>query len=69
MLISKYRKEYIYFKLDKTIRFAIKAIIISLIAILISYKIKITILKFVVFGAVYLGFWAKTLYKNKMEVF
>lgn len=69
MLISKYRKEYIYFKLDKTIRFAVKAIIISLIAILISYKIKITILKFVVFGAVYLGFWAKTLYKNKMEVF
>lgn len=69
LLVYKYRKEYIFFKLNKMIKFALKAIIISLIAVAISYNIKYSILKIVVFGIVYLGFWAPIIYKKKLEVF
>lgn len=69
MLIFEYRRKYICFNLKKTLIFLLKSIVFSAIAFLASYKINLSLVKITVFGLVYLLFWARGLYKNKMEVF
>lgn len=69
LLMIFYRKYYINFKLSKIIKFAIKCVIISLVAILISYKIKLSFLRLFVFGVIYFLLWARSIYKYKLEAF
>lgn len=69
LLLIVFRKKYINFSLKKSYIFFIKTFIITAIALIASYKIDNTIIKLVVFSAVYMLFWAKSLLKNKMEVF
>lgn len=69
MLLFEYRRKYICFNLKKTLIFLLKSIVFSAIAFLASYKINLSLVKITVFGLVYLLFWARRLYKNKMEVF
>ena len=69
LLLIVFRRKYINFSLKKTYIFSIKTFIITAIALIASYKIDNTIIKLVVFSAVYMLFWAKSLLKNKMEVF
>lgn len=69
LLLIVFRKKYINFSLKKTYIFFIKTFIITAIALIVSYKIDNTIIKLVVFSVVYMLFWAKSLLKNKMEVF
>lgn len=69
LLMVEYRKKYIFFSLKKTGIFLLKSSVISGIALLVSYKIHMSLVKLIVFGIVYLLFWGRTLYKNKMEVF
>ncbi|WP_176838576.1 murein biosynthesis integral membrane protein MurJ [uncultured Fusobacterium sp.] len=69
MLLFEYRRKYICFNLKKTLIFLLKSIVFSAIAFLASYKINLSLVKITVFGLVYLLFWARGLYKNKMEVF
>lgn len=69
LLLIVFRRKYINFSLKKTYIFFIKTFIITAIALIASYKIDNTIIKLVVFSVVYMLFWAKSLLKNKMEVF
>ena len=69
MLLFEYRRKYICFNLKKTLIFLLNSIVFSAIAFLASYKINLSLVKITVFGLVYLLFWARGLYKNKMEVF
>ena len=69
LLLIVFRRKYINFSLKKSYIFFIKTFIITAIALIASYKIDNTITKLVVFSAVYMLFWAKSLLKNKMEVF
>lgn len=69
MLLFEYRRKYICFNLKKTLIFLLKSIVFSAIAFLASYKINLSLVKITAFGLVYLLFWARGLYKNKMEVF
>lgn len=69
LLLIVFRRKYINFSLKKSYIFFIKTFIITAIALIASYKIDNTIIKLVVFSAVYMLFWAKRLLKNKMEVF
>ena len=69
LLLIVFRKKYINFSLKKSYIFFIKTFVITAIALIASYKIDNTIIKLVVFSAVYMLFWAKSLLKNKMEVF
>lgn len=69
LLLIVFRRKYINFSLKKTYIFFIKTFIITAIALIASCKIDNTIIKLVVFSAVYMLFWAKSLLKNKMEVF
>lgn len=69
LLLIVFRRKYINFSLKKTYIFFIKTFIITAIALIASYKIDNTIIKLVAFSAVYMLFWAKSLLKNKMEVF
>lgn len=69
LLLIVFRRKYINFSLKKSYIFFIKTFIITAIALIASYKIDNTIIKLVVFSAVYILFWAKSLLKNKMEVF
>lgn len=69
ILLFEYRRKYICFNLKKTLIFLLKSIVFSAIAFLASYKINLSLVKITVFGLVYLLFWARGLYKNKMEVF
>jgi putative peptidoglycan lipid II flippase len=69
LLLIVFRKKYINFSLKKSYIFFIKTFIITAIALIASYKIDNTIIKLVVFSVVYMLFWAKSLLKNKMEVF
>ena len=68
-LLFEYRRKYICFNLKNTFKFLIKSTVISFIAFLVSFKIDFSLLKLVVFGVIYLAFWGRDLYKNKMEVF
>ena len=69
LLLIVFRRKYINISLKKSYIFFIKTFIITAIALIASYKIDNTIIKLVVFSAVYMLFWAKSLLKNKMEVF
>lgn len=69
LLIVVFRKKYINFSLKKSYVFFGKVVIITSIALLASFKIENTIVKLSVFSAVYMLFWAKSLIKNRMEVF
>lgn len=69
LLLIVFRKKYINFSLKKSYIFFIKTFVITAIALIASYKIDNTIIKLVVFSVVYMLFWAKSLLKNKMEVF
>ena len=69
LLLIVFRRKYINFSLKKSYIFFIKTFVITAIALIASYKIDNTIIKLVVFSAVYMLFWAKSLLKNKMEVF
>ncbi len=69
LLLIVFRRKYINFSLKKSYIFFIKTFIITAIALIASYKIDNTIIKLVVFSAVYMLFWAKSLLKNKMEGF
>lgn len=69
LLLIVFRRKYINFSLKKSYIFFIKTFIITAIALIASYKIDNTIIKLVVFSTVYMLFWAKSLLKNKMEVF
>lgn len=69
LLLIVFRRKYINFSLKKSYIFFIKTFIITAIALIASYKIDNIIIKLVVFSAVYMLFWAKSLLKNKMEVF
>ena len=69
LLLIVFRRKYINLSLKKSYIFFIKTFIITAIALIASYKIDNTIIKLVVFSAVYMLFWAKSLLKNKMEVF
>ena len=69
LLLIVFRRKYINFSLKKSYIFFIKTFIITAIALIASYKVDNTIIKLVVFSAVYMLFWAKSLLKNKMEVF
>lgn len=69
LLLSVFRKKYINFSLKKTWIFFFKTLLTTGIALLASFKIEQTILKLVVFSIVYMVFWARSLYKYKMEVF
>ena len=69
LLLIVFRRKYINFSLKKSYIFFIKTFIITAIALIASYKIDNTIIKLVVFSALYMLFWAKSLLKNKMEVF
>ncbi|WP_410207417.1 murein biosynthesis integral membrane protein MurJ [Fusobacterium sp.] len=69
LLLIEYRRKYIYFSLKKSTIFFIKSSLFGAIALLLSFKIHFSLLKLIVFGIVYLLFWGRTLYKNKMDVF
>lgn len=69
LLLIEYRRKYIYFSLKKSTIFFIKSSLFGVIALLLSFKIHFSLLKLIVFGIVYLLFWGRTLYKNKMDVF
>lgn len=69
LLLSVFRKKYINFSLKKTWIFFFKTLLTTGIALLASFKIEQAILKLVVFSIVYMLFWARSLYKYKMEVF
>ena len=69
LLMIVFRKKYINFSLKKTYIFFIKTSIVTIIALIASFKIENIILKLVIFSVVYMLFWAKSLLKNKMEVF
>ena len=69
LLLYTFRKKYISINLKPICIFLIKVIISSLIAVGISFYIKNTILKLLVFSVVYLSLWGYSLYKKKLEVF
>lgn len=68
-LLYIFRRKYIYFSLKKTTLFLIKTILISAIAVIISYRLNSSLIKIIAFGVIYLLFWAKNLIKDKLEVF
>ncbi|WP_300390121.1 murein biosynthesis integral membrane protein MurJ [Fusobacterium sp.] len=69
LLVTVFRKKYINFSLKKSYIFFLKTLVVTAISLLCSYKIDNTILKLLVFSGVYMLFWAKSLLKNKLEVF
>lgn len=69
LLVTVFRKKYINFSLKKSYVFFLKTLVVTAISLLCSYKIDNTILKLLVFSGVYMLFWAKSLLKNKLEVF
>lgn len=69
LLLIVFRKKYINFSLRKFYIFFIKVAAVTCISLLASFKIDNTILKLSIFSLVYMIFWAKSLLKNRMEVF
>lgn len=69
LLLIVFRKKYINFSLKKSYIFFAKTLIVTSFALLASFKVENTILKLIVFSAVYMLFWTRSLIKNKMEVF
>lgn len=69
LLVYVFRKKYMEFPLKRSLIFFGKVILTTAVALGTSYYVHNTIIKLVVFSAVYIVFWAKSLIKNKMEVF
>lgn len=69
LLVYVFRKKYMEFPLKRSLIFFGKVILTTAVALGASYYVHNTIIKLVVFSAVYMVFWAKSLIKNKMEVF
>lgn len=69
LLVYVFRKKYMEFPLKRSFIFFGKVILTTAAALGASYYVHNTIIKLVVFSAVYMVFWAKSLIKNKMEVF
>lgn len=69
LLVYVFRKKYMEFPLKRSLIFFGKVILTTAAALGASYYMHNTIIKLVVFSAVYMVFWAKSLIKNKMEVF
>lgn len=69
LLVYVFRKKYMEFPLKRLLIFFGKVILTTAAALGASYYVHNTIIKLVVFSAVYMVFWAKSLIKNKMEVF
>lgn len=69
LLVYVFRKKYMEFPLKRSLIFFGKVILTTAVALGTSYYVHNTIIKLVVFSAVYMVFWAKSLIKNKMEVF
>ena len=68
-LIYFFRKKYIKFSCVSNIKFACKVLISTGIAVVASLYVPHIILKFVVFGIVYMGIWARPLITRKIGVF
>ena len=69
LLLFVFRHKYINFSLKRSFIFLIKVTLTTIIALVASWYISNIILKLIVFSAVYMIFWAKSLLKKKMEVF
>ena len=69
LLVYVFRKKYMEFPFKRSLIFFGKVILTTAAALGASYYVHNTIIKLVVFSAVYMVFWAKSLIKNKMEVF
>lgn len=69
LLVYVFRKKYMEFPLKRSLIFFGKVMLTTAAALGASYYVHNTIIKLVVFSAVYMVFWAKSLIKNKMEVF
>lgn len=69
LLVYIFRKKYMEFPLKKSFVFFGKVMLTTAIALGASYYVHNTVIKLLVFSAVYMVFWAKSLIKNKMEVF
>ena len=69
LLLYTFKKKYIDFKMRRTIIFAIKVIVSSLIAVAVSFGIGNLILKLIVFSIIYIVLWAYPIYKKRLEVF
>lgn len=68
-LLYIFRRNYLYFSLKKTTLFLLKTIVITALAVIISYKLNSSLIKLIIFGIVYLLFWTRSLIKYKLEVF
>lgn len=69
LLVYVFRKKYMAFPLKKSLIFLGKVLVTTIIALGASYYIHNIVIKLLVFSAVYMIFWTKSLIKNKMEVF
>lgn len=69
LLLYTFRDKYIKIKMGNILKFLLKTLISSLIAIGVSYNVPNVIGKLVVFSFVYLVLWSYSFYKKKMEVF
>lgn len=69
LLLFVFRHKYINFSLKRSFIFLIKVTLTTIIALTASWYVPNTILKLIVFSAVYMIFWAKSLLQKKMEVF
>lgn len=69
LLVYIFRKKYMKFPLKRSLIFFGKVMLTTAIALVASYYVHNTVIKLLVFSAVYMIFWAKSLIKNKMEVF
>jgi len=69
LLVYIFRKKYMKFPLKRSVIFFGKVMLTTAIALGASYYVHNTVIKLLVFSAVYMIFWAKSLIKNKMEVF
>ena len=69
LLVYVFRKKYMAFPLKKSLIFLGKVLVTTIVALGASYYIHNIVIKLLVFSAVYMIFWTKSLIKNKMEVF
>lgn len=69
LLVYVFRKKYMAFPLKKSLIFLEKVLVTTIVALGASYYIHNIVIKLLVFSAVYMIFWTKSLIKNKMEVF
>lgn len=69
LLVYVFRKKYMEFSLKRSFVFFGKVMLTTAAALGASYYVDNTVIKLLVFSAVYMIFWAKSLIKNKMEVF